>query len=97
MFDVVAEAFGFFHRVGLAVDADDGLGVALSQVYPAVGEVDFDAVDGGHLLALVVLLDGLEDGVNVHFRLEFELGLGNAVLRIGGLQLADTPTRASRP
>ena len=33
---------------GFAVDAYNGLGVALAEMHPAVGKVNLDTVDGGH-------------------------------------------------
>ena len=61
--EAFAEFVGLLHGLGLAVDADDGLGVRLAEMYPTVGEVDLHAVDivdrsavvvGKHLLHLRV-------------------------------------------
>ena len=43
--ELLAEIVGQFHGLGLAVDADDRLGVRLAEVYPTVGEVDLHTVD----------------------------------------------------
>ena len=75
--------------MGLAIDADDGLGVALAQMHPSVVEVDLDAVDGGDAFSLIMLLDRFEDGVDVHARLEFKAVFGNTVLGVGLLKLAN--------
>ena len=41
----LGQLVGLLHGLCLAIDADNGLGVRLAQVYPAVGEVDLHAVD----------------------------------------------------
>lgn len=74
--------------VGLGVDADDGLGVRFAQVYPAVGKVDFHAVDVGNLLVGIAGLDSGEYGVDVGAGLEHELHLHNLVGRVCGAELA---------
>ena len=80
----------------LTVDADNGLGVTLAQVYPAVGKVNLHTVDGGHLLALIMLLDCLEDGIHVHLGAKFKFGLGDAVLRIGRFEFTHLLTALSK-
>ena len=73
----LAEVFGFGHGGSFAVDAEDGLGVGLAQVYPAVGEVDFDAVDVGDFLLRVFCLDCFEEGVDVGVWRELYFCLGD--------------------
>lgn len=87
--DILTQPLSFFHRVSLAIDANDGLGVALAQVGPTILKVNLDTIYSGHLLALIMLLYCTKDGINIHPGLEFEFSLCNAVLRIGLLQLAD--------
>lgn len=89
LFHGFAEVFGFGHGGSFAVDAEDGLGVGLAQVYPAVGKVDFDAVDVGDFLLGVFCLDGFEEGVDVGVGCELYLCFGDGILGIGLLEFAD--------
>ena len=75
-----------------AVDADDGLGVALAEVHPTVGEVDFDAVDGGDFLntlhAVVEFGDFCQEGVDVHVGCEVLAVFGDDVFGVGAAEFA---------
>ena len=115
--DYLHEAFanlvGRLHGGSLAIDADDGLGVGLAQVYPTVGEVYLHTVDvvdlcSGVLSEHFLHLD--QDGIYIGFRSEVDAVLGNLIVGEGLAQLADgaallgkagevraMPTRASRP
>lgn len=44
--DFVAQSLSLLHGVRLGVDANDGLGIGLAQMYPAVGIVYLNAVYG---------------------------------------------------
>ena len=87
LLDFFAQLLRPRHGVSLAVDADNGLGVTLAQMCPSVLKVNFHAIDGSEILALVVLRNCLENLVHIHAGSELKFGLSNAVLRIGSLEL----------
>ena len=70
--DLLTKSIGFLHGVSLGVNADDGLGVALAEMYPLVGEVDLHTIDVGHLLVLIEFLHLLEDSEDVGSRIEVD-------------------------
>ena len=51
--------------MGFGINANYRLGIALAEVYPALGEVYFHAVDVGNLLVRILGLYGREYGVDV--------------------------------
>ena len=88
----LAEFIGLLHGLGLAVDADDGLGVRLAQVNPAGGEIDLDTVDVvdrsiGVLSKHLLHLD--EDGIDVGFGGEVDAVLGYLVVGERAAQFTD--------
>ena len=89
LLDILAQSFGLLHRMGLTIDTDNGLGIALAQMHPTIGKIDLNSIDGGHLLTLIVFLNCLEDGIHIHLWLELKFSLCNAVLRISLLEFTD--------
>ena len=57
---LLAECVSFFGSMSLTVDTDDRLRVALAQVHPLVGEVEFHTVDVSNLYI------GLRSEVRLH-------------------------------
>ena len=55
LLDVLAQLLRPRHGVSFAVDAYNGLGVALAQMRPAILKVNFHAIDGSEILVLVVM------------------------------------------
>ena len=88
---LLCEFVGTGFGVGFAVDADDGFGVALAEVYPAVFEVDFHSVDGAHLAVLVGAVFGghfLQQSVDVHVGCEVLAVFADDVVGVGLAEFA---------
>ncbi len=64
------------------INADYWLCVALPQMHPIVGEIDFYAIDGCDFLICIFLFDGIEDGIDVDVGCQLYFVLGNFILRI---------------
>ena len=92
------------------INADYWLCVALPQMHPIVGEIDFYAIDGCDFLICIFLFDGIEDGIDVDVGCQLYFVLGNFILRIfffnsltflplwaSSERNKATPTSASRP
>ena len=86
---ILAYGIGGFHRGGLGIDSDDGLGIALAQVNPLVGEVYLDTVDIINLLLGIDTLDFGQDGIDISTGLEVDTVLGDEVRRICLAELTD--------
>lgn len=86
---LLGQCVGFGSGMGLAIDADDRLGVALAEMSPAVGEIDLHTVDGAYTLVLVFLLHLAEDAVNVHSCNKVLAVLGDDILGIGLAELRE--------
>ena len=66
--NLFANLVGCLHCGGFGIDADDGLGIGLAEVYPLVGEVNLHTVDVWNLRVLLAgkhLLHLHEDSVDV--------------------------------
>lgn len=87
--DILTYGVGRFHSGGLGIDADDGLGIALAQVHPLVGEVNLYTVDVIDLLFGIDALDLGQDGINICTGLEIDTVLGYEIRRIYLTQLAN--------
>ena len=89
--DFLAKFVGHVHRRRFAVNADDGLGIRLAQVYPTIREVNLHTVDIVDLRAIVLgeqLYHLDEDGVDIGLRGEVDAVLRNLIVWEGGAQLA---------
>lgn len=86
--ELFAQGIGLFHGVSLAVNANDGFGVRLAQMYPLVGEVDFHAVDVGNLFIAIHLLYLEQDGIDIGRGSEVDTVLCNEIVGEGSAQLA---------
>ena len=64
----------------LRIDADDRLGVALAQVYPSVGKIDFDAVFVVEAFVAEDLFRMCEYLIYIDLRCEFDTVLGDIVV-----------------
>ena len=85
--EALANLVGRLHGGSLAIDANDGLGIGLAQVYPTVREVDLHAVDVVHCGTVVLgeyLLHLHEDCVDIGLGCEVDAVLGYLVFREGG-------------
>ena len=90
--EALAQLVGFGHRLCLAVDADDGFGVRLAQVYPTGGEVNLntvDVVDDGFRVLGKHLLNLDKDGVDIGLGREVDAVLGYLVVGERAAQFAD--------
>ena len=91
--ELFAEVIGLLHGAGFAIDADNGLGIRLAEVNPAVGEVDLHTVYIIDRCAVVVcehLLDLREDGIDIGTRGEVNTVFGNLIVRECLVQFADS-------
>ena len=84
--ELLAEIVGLGHRLRLTIDAADGFGVGLTEVYPTIGEVDLHTIDivddsavvpGKHLLHLD------ENSVDIGIRREVDTILSDLVVGEG--------------
>ena len=80
--ELPAQFVGLSHGLSLAIDADDGLGVRLAQMYPTVREIDLYAVD------VVDLSTRIGSKEFLHFHKDgVDIGLGGEVNAILGYLL----------
>lgn len=75
--------------MGLGIDADDGLGVGLAEMDPAIGEIDLHAVAVVDLVILVRRLDLSENGVDIDTWTEVDTVLGDDVIGVCGTELGE--------
>ena len=92
--ELLANGIGLFSCGSLAIDADDGLGVRLAQMYPTISKVNLHAVDIVHGLnvkgcsRIEELLHLLEDGIDIRCWLQVDAVLCHEIVGIGLAELA---------
>ena len=79
----MSEFVGLLHGSGFGVNAYDGFGVGLAEVYPSVGKVDLDAVAIVDTFACELSFDRFEHLIYVDLWGEVDAVFGDAVVREG--------------
>lgn len=69
---LLPQSVGRFHCGSFGIDADDGFGIALAELYPLVGKVYLHTVDVRDFLVLVMFLDALQDSQDIGSRREVD-------------------------
>jgi tartrate/fumarate subfamily iron-sulfur-dependent hydro-lyase beta chain len=89
--ELLAQFISLLHGRGLAIYADDRLGITLAEVNPLVREIELDAIDicyGDILLLTIHLLNLHEDSIYIGRWSQVDAVLGDEIVREAGTEFA---------
>ena len=89
--ELLAQFISLLHGRGLAIYADDRLGITLAEMNPLVREIELDAIDicyGDILLLTIHLLNLHEDSIYIGRWSQVDAVLGDEIVREAGTELA---------
>ena len=90
--NLIGSLLSLVHGAGFGIDADDGFGVRLAEMYPTIGEVKLHAVNISYLdawFARILLLHASKNSIDISLRRKVNTLLGDLRGRIGLAKLAD--------
>ncbi len=79
--------FGGGFALTFRIDADNRLCIGFAEMHPFIGEVNFYTIDCVDFFVLIFGFDSVQNGVNIHFWVEFDSVFADEIVGITKSQL----------